>query len=177
MSLIAKKNKTEFEPAPEGLHSAVCCDVVDKGLVKNNFGGESYKVQIRWELEELDSRQKPFMAINTYTLSLHEKSRLRPMLEAWRGRKFSEEELDGFDLEKLIGANCQVQIIHNPKTDGSVGAFVQAVVPAARGALKLRVSDEYVRFKDRPENRDKMPNSNVDEFNQAPQINDEDIPF
>jgi hypothetical protein len=175
MAIIAKKTKSDFEPAPEGLHSAVCCDVVDKGLVKDRFG-ESYKVQIRWELEELDSRSKPFMAVNTYTLSLHEKSRLRPMLEAWRGKKFSEDELDGFDLEKLIGANCQVQIIHNPKQDGSIGAFVQAVVPVARGGTRLRVSEDYVRYQDRPENKHAQT-ATADEFNQAPQIDDSDVPF
>jgi hypothetical protein len=32
MSIIAKSNKKDFTPAPEGLHSAVCCDVVDLGL-------------------------------------------------------------------------------------------------------------------------------------------------
>jgi hypothetical protein len=175
MPIIAKKKKQDYETAPEGLHSAVCCDVIDKGMVKGQYG-EAWKIQIRWELEELDSRGKRFMAVNSYTNSLHEKSRLRPMLEAWRGKKFSEDELDGFDLEKLVGANCQVQIIHQPKTDGSVGAFIQAVVPAARNATRLRVSDDYVRFIDRPENQNQHTAS-ADEFNQAPQISDEDIPF
>jgi len=29
MAIIAKDNRKEFTPAPEGLHQAVCVDVVD----------------------------------------------------------------------------------------------------------------------------------------------------
>ena len=32
------------------------------------------------------------MVVERYTLSVHEKSRLRPMLEAWRNQKLSAEE-------------------------------------------------------------------------------------
>ena len=38
----------------------------------------------------------------TYTLSLGERSNLRKMLESWRSRAFTPEELQGFDLEKVF---------------------------------------------------------------------------
>lgn len=169
MAIMAKKKKGEYSTPPEGLYSAVCVDVVDLGLVKTQWG-ENYKVQIRWQLEEQDPEsdpQRPYMVLATYTNSLHEKSRLRPMLEAWRGRKFSAEELDGFDLEKLLGVNCQVQVIHNI-TDKGTYANVQAVVPAPRNAMKLRASEDYIRVCDRTENGNGHSNT---------EITDEDIPF
>jgi hypothetical protein len=79
---------------------------------------------------------------------LSEKSRLRPTLEAWRGRKFTKEELDGFDLEKLIAAPCQIQIVHNISDEGRIYGNMQAVVPSAKGMAKLSPQD-YVRMKDR----------------------------
>lgn len=177
MSIIAKKKKTEFTPAPEGLHSAVCCDVVDLGIVESQWGS-AHKVQIRWQLEEKDAKtDKPFMVVSKYTLSLHEKSRLRPMLEAWRGRKFTNDELDGFDLEALIGVNCQVQVIHDIKDDGGVWANVQAVVPPPKNGIKLRVSDDYVRVQDRPDEQFSGSKEQSGYGDYAPGVDDESIPF
>ncbi len=147
MPIIAKDKKSEFTPAPEGLWPAVCCDVVDLGMVTSQWG-TSHQVEIRWQLEEDDPKAKPprpYMVVRRFRNSLHEKSNLRPMLESWRGRKFRAEELEGFDLEKLLGANCQVQIIHDIKTGNSVFAKVQAIVPPGKGAPKLSVRGDYIR--------------------------------
>lgn len=169
MAIIAKSSKSDFSPAPEGLWQAVCVDVVDQGMQTSQWG-ESHRVQIRWQLEGDDPKSgKPYMAVRGFRLSLHEKSSLRPMLEAWRGRKFTPEELEGFDLEKLIGANCQVQIIHNIKDGGSVYANVQAVVPAAKGVAKLSMRGDYIRVKDREKK--------ADEPGHFEGATDEDIPF
>lgn len=147
MAIYARAPETTFETCPEGLHHAVCCDVVDLGLQTTRFG-EAHKVQIRWQTEEPDSRGKRFVVRQMYTLSLHEKSNLRHALEAWRGKKFTADELKGFDLEKLLGVNCQIQVVHNLSGDGKTYANVQAVVPAPKGALKLVIED-YTRERDR----------------------------
>lgn len=148
MSIVAKSNKSDFTPAPEGLWPACCCDVVDLGMVTSQWG-ESHQIQLRWQLEDSDPKSaKPYMVVMRARLSLHEKSKLRPMLEAWRGKKFTQEELEGFDLEKLLGANCQIQVIHNIQSGGAVYANVQAIVPPARGAKKL-VPRDYIRVQDR----------------------------
>lgn len=154
MSIIAKQNKSEFTPAPEGLWQAVCCDVVDLGVQSSQWG-ESHQIQIRWQIEGEDPKtKKPYMVMRKFRLSLHEKSSLRPMLESWRGKKFTATELEGFDLEKLIGANCQVQVIHNIKGEGEVFANVQAVVPPQRGVAKLAIRGEYIRVSERAHRAD-----------------------
>lgn len=152
MAIIAKNNKRDFTPAPEGLWQAVCVDVVDKGMQKSPWG-DNHKVELRWVLSEsMVNTGKPFMVTKRYTLSLHEKSNLRRDLEMWRGKKFTGDESDEFDLEKLLGANCQIQVIHNGSDDGTVYANVQAIVPAPRGVNKISIPSDYIRAKDRDKN-------------------------
>lgn len=148
MPIIAKKPESSFEPCPEGLHQAVCVDVVDLGVQKTQFG-ERHKVEVRWQVDAENERTgKRFELRKWYTLSLHEKANLRKDLECWRGRKFTEQELSGFDLEKLIGVNCQLQVIHNITDEGKTYDNVQAIVPHNAKIPKIAAL-EYVRQKDR----------------------------
>lgn len=148
MPIIAKDNRKEFTPAPEGLHQGVCVDVIDLGMTQTPWG-EKQKVELRWQIDTLNPETaKRFLVMQRYTLSLNEKATLRHHLEAWRGKKFTNEELAGFDLEKLVGANCQIQIVHNLSDQGRVFANVQALVPIGKGMVKMRPED-YVRAVDR----------------------------
>ena len=172
MPYIVKDSKKDYTPAPEGLHQAVCVDVVDLGIVKSQYGDQP-KIEIRWVLDDLDPKtEKPYMVVSRFTPSLHEKSRLRPLLEAWRGRRFSVEELKGFDIEKLLGANCQIQIVHNITNDGQTYANVQAVVPIAKNSAKLAIPADYIRVSEREHRAEleKHPDGNG-------KTEDEYIPF
>jgi hypothetical protein len=152
MAILARDNQTQFTPAPEGLHQAVCVDVVDRGMVKTQWG-EKHQIQIRWQLECVnDETKKRHMAVATFTNSLNEKANLRKSLKAWMGRDFTPDELDkGFDLERLIGANCQIQIIHNLASNGKTYGNVQAIVRLGKGQAKMEAED-YIRMQDRPQN-------------------------
>jgi hypothetical protein len=172
MPIIAKDNRKEFTPAPEGLHQGVCVDVIDLGLVTGQYG-EKHKVEIRWQLDLLEdaSTSNPprrFMVTNRYTLSLNEKATLRKHLEAWRGKLFTEEELAGFDLEKLLGVNGQLQIIHNLSEKGRTFANIQAIVPLGKGMTKIRPSEDYVRMKDR---------TSTEPGHTDPEPSEEEVPF
>jgi hypothetical protein len=169
VAIYTRKKETTYATAPEGLHQAVCVDVVDLGDQDTPWGVKP-KIEIRWQLDEVNPEtQKRFEIRNRYTNSLHEKAVLRQTLETWRGKKFTSDELKGWDLEKLIGVNCQVQVVHKPGDEGRVWANVQAVVPAAKGALKLRPQD-YVRQIDRE------PATEESEAKKK-QEDDDDIPF
>lgn len=130
MPCIAKNTSsgTDFKPIPEGLHPAICNLVVDLGVQKTTYlreEKETHQVYIRWELPyqriefEKDGEKKegPMVLGETYTMSLNEKANLRKHLESWRGKKFTEEELDGFDLFNLLGVGCQITIVHNKGKD------------------------------------------------------------
>ena len=148
MPIIAKHPESSLAPCPEGLHQAVCVDVVDLGIQQTPWG-DKHQVRLMWQVEEDNpDTGKRFQIRQKYSLSLHEKANLRKHLEAWRGRKFTDTELQGFDLEKLIGANCQVQVAHDIGDDATIYANLQAVVPPQKNVAKL-VPREYVREKDR----------------------------
>lgn len=149
MAIIAREPESKFTPAPEGLHQAVCVDVHDLGMQQTPWG-EKHKVLLVWQLDAVDEEtERRFQVRKTYTLSLSEKANLRRDLECWRGRKFTQDELQGFDLEKLLSANCQLQVVHNLSDDGKVFANVQALVPFnAKLGPKIAPAG-YTRLKDR----------------------------
>lgn len=138
----------DFVPAPQGLHRAVCVDVVDLGLVKSQYGDRE-KIRLVWEIDEQTDNDKPFLVQQMYTPSLHEKAKLRQHLEAWRGRVFSAEERKGFDMDNILGASCQLQIVHNTNGDNTY-ANVASIVALGKGMERLEPTGDYVRKKDRP---------------------------
>jgi hypothetical protein len=145
---------------------------VDLGLLDTQFG-QKHKVEIRWQLEEaIESETKGLIrpiVRQRFTNSLHEKAKLRGVLETWRGRKFTKDELTGFDLEKLLGASCQIQVIHNVSDEGQTFANVNAVIPLGKGMAKVRVETDYVRQADRERQRNIQTTGEIETA--------EDIPF
>ena len=134
MPIILKANGGGT-PVPEGVHVVICVRVIDMGTQLNQlFGNKQRKLMLTWEVPEAlievdDGDKKPMLISRTYTQSLNEKAILRQHLEAWRGKKFSEQELTGFDPKNLLGKPCQLQVIHNDKGY----ADVQAVMAVPRG--------------------------------------------
>jgi hypothetical protein len=151
MALYARNKASSFVPAPAALHYAICCDVVDMGMVHSEkFQKTQHKCQLRWQTESTMKDGKPYLIVKTYTLSLHPKARLRLDLESWRGRPFTDEEATEFDIEKLLDAMCQINVIHVKAADGSGAVFsnVASIVPAGKHAPILRVHD-YERVSSR----------------------------
>lgn len=147
MSLIARRSTTLRPVAPEGLHAAVCVDVQDLGLVQGAYGAK-HKVRLVWQLDVETEDGRRHEVARVYTLSLHERAALRKDLESWRTRAFTAQELNGFDVEKLLGVNCQLQVVQRLGDDGTTYANVVAVLPPAKGAVKLTALD-FVRLQDR----------------------------
>lgn len=124
MAITAKSSGgTPRELIPAGNYSARCYKMIHIGTVEEIILGEKKimnKVRIGWELpEELrvfneEKGEQPLIIENEYTLSLHEKSSLRKLLANWRGKDFTEKEAEGFDITKLLGVQCMLNIIHKP---------------------------------------------------------------
>lgn len=118
MGLTATDKGGDFELTPEDVYTARCYRIIDLGTQKGSeaFGGkEQHKVMISWEL--LDGQKmkdgRPFSVHQRYTVSLNEKAKLRQDLEAWRGKKFTNDELKGFDLSNVLGSYCTIQVVHD----------------------------------------------------------------
>ncbi len=57
MAIVAKATGGggTFEPAPAGVHSAVCVDVVDLGIVEATYEGKTtkkHKIRVVWQIGE-----------------------------------------------------------------------------------------------------------------------------
>ena len=201
MGLIASDKGGGFDPVPEGLHYAICTAVYDLGTQFNEkFGKSARKVLVQWELpeERIDIEKDgeklnlPRAISKQYTLSLHEKAQLRKDLESWRGKAFTEKELEGFDVMVLAGISCMVQIIHKKK-DAKTYANIATVTPVPRGLPKKSPENPVRTFsmEDDAEFPQGMPEwiqeiiKGSEEFemkdyyppDEPPPPGDEDIPF
>ena len=172
MAIIATAgDSTTHAPAPEGVHQAVCVDVIDKGMQPNQFknGALQHKIDIAWQIGELRDDGKRFVVYKRYTLSLNEKATLRHDLESWRGKKFTREEEMGFDVETVIGVNGLINVQHNTKGEKTY-ANVVSIMPLVKGMPEM-TADGYVR----PTTEQTQSNGNG-EPDLSP-ITDDDIPF
>jgi len=154
---------SDFKLAEPGNHVAVCTLVADLGRqnIKSEKYGDSVKKQvyIRWELtdepfewqdKETGETRKGMMSLGkTYTLSLGDKAKLREHLESWRGRPFTEEERKGFDISKLAGVPCLINVNHaTGSNDGKTRAVIQAVTPLLKGMEVPKPSETPYVFDD-----------------------------
>lgn len=149
MGIVAKSGAA-YPLAPAGTHAAVCVDVIDLGILKVAFGGkekQQHKIAIVWQIDEVRDDGKPHTIRKRYTLSLHQKASLRKDLESWRGKAFTEVELQGFDLECLLSVSCLLSVIH-ASSDGSTFANIASIMKLPKAMEPVKVRD-YVRVCDR----------------------------
>ena len=144
-------SSTTYDPISEGTHLAVCSMLIDLGQqFSEKFGTSSRKVLIQWEVSdetiELDNGPVPRTISKRYTASLNEKANLRADLEAWRGRKFTPEELEGFDLRAIVGKSCLINITHSKGQNDKVYANVGAVMALPRGTTPAKLSEPPVIY-------------------------------
>lgn len=168
MAILAKDVKGDFEKCPLGIFPAICVDVVDLGEVETPFKWEKgpqmgqpkvqHQIQLIWQVAAEDEDGNPvFRDDDTmhrlskfYNLSLNENATLRKDLDRWRGKPFTDAELaEGWDVEAVIGAQCQLNVVQNDK--GKV--VVESVLPKGRRDPVLE-ADDYEREMDRPGGRD-----------------------
>jgi len=156
MGLVARESeKKKRELLPEANHVANCYSIVDIGTHYSEFYKKwQHKVFITWEIPEErieverdgDKVDLPKVKSQKYTLSLHENAVLRKHLEGWRGRKFTKAELQGFDLENVLGKPCQIQIMHDKKEDGKVFDPVSNITPLPKGFAGKEIENDLFFF-------------------------------
>ena len=181
--MIVKEPEAKFLPAPAGVHSAVCVDEIDMGMVTNHFQPDAAPVptvRLVWQIGEDMQDGKPFLIKKDYRASLHEKAALRKDLEAWRGKPFTPVDLLGFDLENVVGAPATLNIIHKQGSKGGTFSNIAGIMPLAKGMVVLKPRD-YMRVKDRPVKEAAPAHAPEQQEVLKPvdrtQIEDDDVPF
>ena len=117
----SKGSTTAREPIASGAHAARCYSIIDLGTSEQVISGNQKvvrKIRVTFELPterrvfNEEKGEQPCVISKEFTLSLSEKSNLRAFLKSWRGKDFTEAEAKAFDVAKLIGAPCLLNIIH-----------------------------------------------------------------
>lgn len=126
--LATNTGGSTIQPIEAGSYPARCYSMIHIGTIDENFQGEiktMNKVRITFELPtELkvfkeENGEQPHVISKEFTLSLHENATLRSFLKNWRGQDFTDEEAKSFDIERLIGAPCMLNITHKKSKDGT----------------------------------------------------------
>lgn len=146
MAIIATNKGVQRELIPAGNYIARCYQMIQIGTVEKMIMGSMKtlnEVRIGWELPtELkvfspEKGEQPFIISKEFTLSMNEKSNLRKVLASWRGKDFTEEEAKAFDITKLLGVPCMLNVIHKPtKTDPSkIYEEIGSISPMPKGMV------------------------------------------
>ena len=146
MSLIISESGggkyPERKPLEAGAYAAVCDMIVDLG-VQPSPGGQfapkrtlMVRFQIPSERVEItkdgETKSLPAVISRTLGLSLNEKATLRQLLQSWRGRAFTADELKRFDLANVLGKPAFINVTHSVKGDKTY-ANLTSIMPLPRG--------------------------------------------
>jgi len=142
MGLIAKNSGGGggFTPVPTGMHLARCYRVIDLGTQNSTFQGvltKKPKVMFQFEVWGEDdagnsivtAKGEPMSISKNFTLSLVEKATLRKDLQTWRGREFTQQELNGFELKNVLGVWAMISVIKAMGNDGNEYTNISAIMP------------------------------------------------
>ena len=122
---------------PTGAHLARCYSLVDLGThtTDGRYGVRTNrKLRFSWELPEdkhvFDEKRgpEPLVLHHMINFTSGPKSPLIKLLTSWRGKAFTPEEFDDFDLRKVLGKACLVNVVHTEK-EGVIYANVENVTP------------------------------------------------
>jgi hypothetical protein len=159
MSTKVKGKKSDpFPIPPEDVYQAVCVDVWDIWTERGSamFGKQDElvdKTRLVFEINKVCKEKplvgQPFQVSQVWTASMHPKANLRKFVEAWRGKKLTDEEALEFELEILVGKNCQLQVVHHLASSGNTYANIAGALPLVKGMIAMRPSPDFVRKRDR----------------------------
>ena len=156
MSMIAKDNGgINIPPLEAGVYPAIGSMMVDEGVqINTKFGNSSRKFRMFWDIVgetiEINGETFPRRMSKEYSFSLAEKSNLRKDLQAWRGKPFTEEELQGFALVNVLNKGCQLQIINEEKNN-KVFNNIAAIMALPKGTKLDELQETTVFDMENPE--------------------------
>lgn len=155
MSLyVSEGSSGDYKNVSTGTHPAVCDMLVDLGLQSSTFNGETrskHKLYVRFQVPgERNDDGKPLSVGMTITASLHKKGNLRGMLESWRGRAFTEAELQKFDVSSVLGKPCMLNVLQE-ESGGKTYANIKAIMALPKGLPVPALEGKPVLYTGQPD--------------------------
>jgi hypothetical protein len=173
MTRIVHRQYKEFELPPEGVHRGRLTEIKDLEPTVNLNGEEKERVRFIWTLlHQRTSSGDTMKVYQTFNVSLHPQSYLSQAIRDITG----EEPGDHFDLDGLLGCECDLVLKHNEGNDGRTYCNVRTILrlpTAAEAAEEKRVAAVTEKVKQAAA----QPQGAVTVPAEADTISDEDIPF
>lgn len=142
LTLPASGGGSGLPKVPAGSHIAVCDIVADLGMQPGSalYPKPKRQVVIRFEIPaerveyEKDGKKMigPAVISKTYTASMNEKATLRKHLESWRGKSFTDDEAEKFDISAILGKPCMLTVMHSQKGENTY-ANIMGMGPLPKG--------------------------------------------
>lgn len=169
-NLVVTQEKREFEKIKPGLINAICIGVWNIGKHKVEFQGEvklKQQVIIGFEVQQRHSeKDEPMLQLSKFNMSLHEKSKLGPMIESWFSKKLTDSERYNYDLKQIIGKKCTLNLIEN-------GTYINiaTILPpqesnklVSEDVLKGELPNFVKTMREKAVKEDEQPSIDVDEI-------------
>jgi hypothetical protein len=158
---------SSIPPHPAGAYAMKCIDLIDYGLQDMTWQGvtsKKHRICLRFyggqTYTDKEGHDAPLWVDQYMTLTLHENGALRPFLEAWRGKMFTDSELEGFNVAVLVGVDAWVTLGQVTKNDRTY-CNILACSKMPPGAESPTIIPGYVRVKDREPKEAATPDSSV----------------
>ena len=141
----------DWELPPAGNMAAVCVALIDLGTQQDSWQGQpkdAHQLAIVWELAGMVSAKtgKNHVVCKKFNASLHPKANFRKALETWRGQPIRDDE--DFDIFKIVGAPCLLQVSHDKTNSGNDIYYIDAVTGLPKGMAKPTATHHpLIKFK------------------------------
>jgi len=196
--VVSESNNKEFKKLDAGSYPSKLVALVDLGTQRSEFEGEikeQKKIRLLFEVNEQKEDGSNFTIKKDFTLSLDESAGLRKFLQTWRGKTFTAEELKGFDIAKLLGANALLSIVEKESKNGKVYSTLDtaSILPKGMTAFENKIEPFFFLISEKSnwEKLDKWTQETIlqskeglasglkltEQASEAKQESDDDLPF
>jgi hypothetical protein len=130
-----KENSNKFV-IPAGLHDAICYGVVHAGTVNSPYNNQPRMRNVLYLCYEFpaiknvfdeDKGEQPAVTTMMFTYSYSEKGNLLDWINTWSNGKINKKNITDFDIEKLAGLGCKLQIIMD-ESEGKTRSYPKGII-------------------------------------------------
>lgn len=91
---------------------------------------------------------------------MHENATLRRDLESWRGKAFTEEQAESFDITTLLGIPCMLNVVHKTAKSGNEYALIFSIsrmpkkiecAPQINASFEFNFQEHFDKFESLPD--------------------------
>jgi hypothetical protein len=162
MGLTISSSGGDYENLAPGRYQATCYKLIDAGTREESYQDgplrKRHVVYVYWEVthkQEVDDGKERweevrmadgrwFSASKKYTASLNENAALFKDLKSWRGRPFTDADLSGFELPKILSVTAELEMI--PQTLDNNKVRVEGVYKPEGGMKKVDTINDIQSF-------------------------------